>query len=194
MRLTILLFSIALLGCKPESQEKVENIFFDLPGFVDELVLNMGIKNHRAIKTFTLNSDTETRQYDSSDSAFWARELFKLRELDLNSPQIRDILNINSNLNDANSNLLIDEYLLPDNNLAPLKKLKIYYLGDSSEIRQIFAEFNTDNLMANSSTKINLWINRYNDRLLIDSLQIVGCDKTFMQPEREYIIFTKTIW
>lgn len=194
MRLTILLFSIALLGCKPEPQEKVENVFFDLPGFVDELVLNMDTKNHRAIKTFTLNSDTETRQYDSSDSAFWARELFKLRELDLNSPQIRDILNINRNLNDANSNLLIDEYLLPDNNLAPLKKLKIYYLGDSSEIRQIFAELNTDNLMANSSTKINLWINRYNDRLLIDSLQIVGCDKTFMQPEREYIIFTKTIW
>lgn len=194
MRVTILLCLIAIIGCTPKPQPNVEVIFLDLPGLIDELVLNMDVKNQPAIKTFTLNNDTETKQYESSDSTFWVRELSKLREIDLNSPQIRDVLNIKSNIKDDNSNLLIDEYLLPDNNLAHVKKLRIYYLGDNSEIRQIYAELNSDNLMANSSSKINFWINRYNSRLLIDSLQIVGCDKTFMQPEREYTIFTKTIW
>jgi hypothetical protein len=194
MRLSILLFIVTLFGCNHEPQHKVEVTLFDLPGLVDDLVLNMDTKKHRATKTFTLNTDAETKQYGSSDSSFWARELSKLRGIDLNSPQIRDVLHINRNLKDENSNLTIDEYLLPDNNLAHVKKLRIYYLGDSSEIRQIYAELNSDNLMANSNSKINLWINRYNNRLLIDSLQIVGCDKTFMQPEREYTIFTKTIW
>jgi hypothetical protein len=194
MRLSILLFIVTLFGCNYEPQHKVEVELFDLPGLVDELVLNMDTKKHRTIKTFTLNTDSENKQYGSSDSSFWSRELSKLRGIDLNSPQIRDVLNINSNLKDENSNLTIDEYILPDNNLAHVKKLRIYYLGDSSEIRQIYAELNSDNLMANSNSKINIWVNRYNNRLLIDSLQIVGCDKTFMQPEREYTIFTKTIW
>ena len=194
MRLAILLFIITLFGCNREPHQKVAVTLFDMPGLVDELVLNMDNKNYRAIKTFTLNTDAETKQYESSDSAFWSRELSKLREIDLNTPQIRDVLNIKSNLKDENSNLTIDEYLFPDNNLAHVKKLRIYYLADSSEIRQIYAELNSDNLMATSSSKINLWINRYNNKLLIDSLQIVGCDKTFMQPEREYTIFTKTIW
>ena len=194
MRLTILLFIVTLFGCNQEPQQKVEVTLFDLPGLVDELVLNMDTKKHRTIKTFTLNTDSETKQYGSSDSSFWSRELSKLRGIDLNSPQIRDVLNINSNLKDENSNLTIDEYILPDNNLAHVKKLRIYYLGDSSEIRQIYAELNSDNLMANSNSKINLWVNRYSNGLLVDSLQIVGCDKTFMQPEREYTIFTKTIW
>jgi hypothetical protein len=84
--------------------------------------------------------------------------------------------------------------LASGNNIASLNKLRIYYLDEPSDIRQIYAELNSDNLIANSSTKINLWINRYNDGLLIDSLQIVGCEKTFMQAEREYQITTKIIW
>ena len=40
-------------------------------------------------------------------------------------------------------------------------------LGLISEIRQIYAELNSENLIATSNTKISIWINRYNNRLLI---------------------------
>ena len=193
MRVTILL-ALALIACKTEPQQKIEVLWFDLPNLVNELVLNMDNKNHRATKTFTLNSDTEIKKYDSSDSIFWARELAVLREIDLNSPQLRDVISINNNLKDENSNLLIDEYLVADDNTALYKKLSIYYLKESSEIRQVYAELTSDNLISKSSTKFSLWINRYNNKLIIDSLQIIGCDKTFMQPEREYHIITRTTW
>ena len=193
MRLATLLLLLAL-GCTLKPQQKAGSLLFDLPKLVDELVLGMDTKNHRTIKTFELNHDAETKQYESTDSAFWAVQLARLREIDLKSPQIRDVLNITRNIKDDKSNLLINEYLVADNNQASLKKLSIYYLDEPSEIRQIYAELNSENLIANSSTKINLWINRYNDGLLIDSLQIVGCEKTFMQAEREYQIFTKIIW
>ena len=194
MRLTIAIFILALIGCKPEPQHKLDAPVFDLPGFVDELILNMDSKNHSVTKTFSLNSDTETKQYDSSDSIFWARELAILKDIDLNSPQLRDVISINNNLKDENSNLLIDEYLVADDNTALFKKLSVYYLKESSEIRQVYAELTSDNLISKSSTKFNLWINRYNNKLIIDSLQIIGCDKTFMQPEREYHIITRTTW
>ena len=194
MRITTLLFLVVLFGCTTEPQQKAEAIWFDLPGLVDQLVLNMGNKNHQTIKTFALNFESETKQYDSTDSSFWAIELSKLREIDLNSAQIRDVLIFNSNIKDDKSNLLIDEYLLPENNIAPLQKLSVYYLEETSEIRQISADLSSNNLIANSQTKIYLWVNRYNDKLLIDSLQIIGCDKTLMRPEREYQIITKTIW
>lgn len=193
-RLAILLFLVVSWGCKHEPQQVAKAVWFDLPNLVDELVLSMDAKNQRTIKTFDLNQESETKQYDISDSTFWAKELARLREIDLNSPQIRDVLNIARNIKDDKSNLLINEYLVTDNNIASLKKLSIYYLDDTSEIRQIFAELNSDNLIANSSTKIYLWINRYNDGLLIDSLQIVGCEKTLMQAEIEYQITTRTIW
>jgi len=194
MRFTTLLFLVVLFGCTTEPQQKAEAIWFNLPGLVDQLVLNMGNKNHQTTKTFALNFESETKQYDSTDSSFWAIELSKLREIDLNSAQIRDVLIYNSNIKDDKSNLLIDEYLMPENNIALLQKLSVYYLEETSEIRQISADLSSNNLIANSQTKINLWVNRYNDKLLIDSLQIIGYDKTLMRPEREYQIITKTIW
>ena len=194
MRLTSLMLLVALIGCTAEPQQKAGAILFDLPNLIDELVLNMDNKNHRTIKTFVLNGDFEIKEYESTDSSFWAIELSKLKEIDLNSPQLRDVLNINSNIKDDKSNLLIDEYLLPDNNIAPLKKFRVYYLEDTSEIRQIYVELNSDNLIAKSGTKINLWVNRYSEKLLIDSIQIIGNDKTLMQSARAYQITTRTIW
>ena len=194
MRFTILLLSISLFGCSHEPQPGVSLLWFDLPNVVDELVVNMNTKNHKTIKTFILNSDIETKTFNSTDSAFWALELAKLKEIDLNSPRIRDVLSLESSIKDENSNLLIDEYMMPEGGTSSLKKLDVYYLKDTTEIRQIYVELNSDNLISSSGTKINLWVNRYDEKLLIDSLQIVGCDKTFMQPEREYRITTKTTW
>ena len=194
MRFIILLLSISLFGCSQEPQPGVSQLWYDLPNLVDELVVNMNTKNHKTIKTFILNSDTETKTFDSTDSTFWALELAKLKEIDLNSPQIRDVLSLKSSIKDESSNLLINEYMMPEGGTSSLKKLNVYYLNDTTEIRQIYVELNSDNLISNSGTKINLWVNRYDEKLLIDSLQIVGCDKTFMQPEREYRIITKTTW
>lgn len=194
MRLITLFFLVALIGCTSEPKEKAEAIWFDLPTLLDELVLNMDTKNHRTIKTFMLNHESETKEYESTDSSFWAIELAKLRGIDLNSPQLRDVLIINRDIKDNKSNLLIDEYQLPDDNSALLKKLHVYYLEDTSEIRQIYAELISDNLIANSQTKINLWVNRYSEKLLIDSVLIIGHDKTLMQPIREYQITTKIVW
>ena len=193
MRFIVFLFLITFLGCKPEPKQQHDAMWFDLPNFVDGLVQNMDAKNHQAIRTFILNGEAETKQYESLDSIFWATELARLRDINLNSRQLKDALSMRSNIKDDKSNLLIDEYLLPDESIVPFKKLRIYYLGDTSEIRQVYAELKSSNLIAKSQTKITLWINRYNKKLLIDSLQIIGNDKTLMQPARKYTIATRTI-
>jgi hypothetical protein len=194
MRLLILTLAIVLLGCKPQPQQEVKQLLFDMPDFINELVLNMSKKNHPITKTFSLNLEKETKEYDLSDSTFWARELAKLKEIDLNSPQVRDVIAVKRNIEDDNSNLLITEYLMADNNLTALKKLKIYYLADTSEIRHIYAELESNNIIEKSATKINLWLNRYNNQLLIDSLETNVKDRTLMQSAREYNITTQIKW
>lgn len=194
MRIAIIFLLITLLGCAQEPQDKEVVNLLDLPGLMDELAVNMDAKNHRITKSFILNSKVETKQYESSDSSFWRQELNKLHEIDLNSPQIRGGISVRRKIKDNNSNLLIDEYSIPDTKFTTLKILRIYYMADTSEIRQIYAELSSDNLIATSNTYINIWMNRYNNRLLIDSLQTKGKDKTLMQPAREYMITTHTIW
>ena len=194
MRFLILFLLLGLFSCTPEPQQKDVTNWFDLPGFIDELIVNMDAKNNQAIKSFVLNNTVETNHYASTDSSFWAIELAKIRAIDLNSPQLRNDLKAKADIKDSKSNLLIDEYILSDESSSALRKLSIYYLEDPSEIRQIYAELKSANLIANSATRINLWVNRYNNKLLIDSLQIIGRDKTLMMPIRNYEVTTKTIW
>jgi hypothetical protein len=194
MRLLILIFTITLFGCQSQPKQEVKQLWFDLPGFVDELVLNMSAQSRPATKFFRLNSEKEAKEYESSDSTFWATELAKLKEINLNSPQVRDIISIKRSIKDDKSNLLINEYSVAANNMTALKKLKIYYLTDTSEIRKIYAELSSNNFIEKSATKINLWLNSYNNQLLIDSLEIMVEDRTLMQSPREYTITTTTKW
>jgi hypothetical protein len=194
MRLLILIFTITLFGCQSQPKQEVKQLWFDLPGFVDELVLNMSAQNRPAAKFFLLNAEEEAKEYESSDSTFWAAELAKLEEIDLNSPQVRDIISIKRSIKDDKSNLLINEYLVAADNVNALKKLKIYYLTDTSDIRIIYAELNSNNFIEKSATKITLWLNSYNNQLLIDSLEVMVKDRTLMQSAREYKITTKTKW
>jgi hypothetical protein len=194
MRLLILIFTITLFGCQPQPQQEAKQLWFNLPGLVDVLVLNMSAQSRPATKFFRLNSEKEAKEYESSDSTFWATELAKLKEINLNSPQVRDIISIKRSIKDDKSNLLINEYSVAANNMTALKKLKIYYLTDTSEIRKIYAELSSNNFIEKSATKINLWLNSYNNQLLIDSLEIMVEDRTLMQSPREYTITTTTKW
>ena len=103
MRLTII-FLIVIIGCQPKPRQEIEVKWFDLPNLIDELVLNMNTKNHRSSKSFSLNNQSETKEYEKSDTSFWQQELAKLREIDLKSPQIRDVIIINSRNKDNKSN------------------------------------------------------------------------------------------
>ena len=194
MRLILVFFLLLVhLGCTTKPQKAAGSKWFDVPKFVNGLVVNMDDKNPKVTKTFILNNTSETKQYAYADSSFWAKELTKLSELDLNKPQFRDEITLNARIKDNNSNLLIDEYLLTGKKDTPFKKLSIYYLKYPLDVRQVYVELKSDNLIAHSETKISLWLNRYNDKLLIDSLQITGEDKTLMQPSRDYHIITKVL-
>jgi len=183
----------ALASCNTEIQQKSGLQWFNTANFVDGLVANMAKRNPQVSKSFTLNNNLETKLYSKTDSLFWINELTKLREIDLNAPKLRDVLTLKSGINDAKSNLLIDVYSLAENEDIPFKKLSIYYLKEISEVRQIIMEFKADNPIAHSTSKVNLWLSRYNDNLFIDSLIITGEDHVLMQATREYKSITRTL-
>jgi hypothetical protein len=192
MRLVfIIILLLFVFGCENNPRQIHEVAWFDIPGFSQELVRTMGVKALAVNKTFVLNNKSETNQYEIADTVFWRKELSQLSEIDLNSPQIRDDINLTTGIKDDNSNLLINKYSVDDRMNSYFKNLSVYYLDQPSEIRQISLVLKSDHFIAHSATRINLWLNRYGKDILIDSIQVIGSDKTFMQPAREYKITTR---
>ena len=192
-KVAALFLSMVLLGCSTEPQHAGTTSHFNIPQFVDDLVLNMSGQKLTVSKTFTLNGNTETKKINPIDSAFWARELSRLKEIDLNAPQYRDNLII-TNQPDSLSNLQVRVYTLKEQKNIPLQSLAIYYLQEPAEIRQVKLELATNNFIASTKTSCALWLNRYGDKLLIDSLKITGADDMILQAARSYRATSKTVW
>ena len=195
MRLAIIfIVFFNLFSCTNKPQPRISPNWFDLPKFIDELVINMDEIDLTVKKTVNLNNVLETKHIEHADSSFWAKELSGLSAIDLNSPQIRDEVVFSSSNKDTNSNLLLDNYIMSDRNGMPLKNISIYYLEESSDIRQIHVELYSQNPIAKSATVLNVWINRYQDKLLIDSLSLSGENDIIMQSPVTYNNTSITVW
>jgi len=178
---------IFIAGCTNKLAETNLNpTQLDLPKYVQELVKNMSDKHLKISKTFILNNKSETKIYTKSDSSFWRKELAMLEQLDLNSPQLSGTFEIEKGSKDQFSNLLIDKYSFTVKDGIGIKELLIYYLDDPADIRQIKAEITTKNLISKSNSQLSIWVNRYGEDLLVDSLEVISQDKTLMQPARNY--------
>ena len=184
---------VLFVGCKNNLVVKESNsIQLDIPKFTQTLASNMANRKLEISKTFELNETSETKKYTELDSSFWTKELTILEKIDLNSPQLNGTFEVEKGIEDQFSNLLIDHYSFLDDSDIGIDRLSIYYLDKPDDIRQIRAELGSNNFIAKSNSKFNVWLNRYGDDLLIDSLEVISQDKTLMQPARNYRSLTKT--
>lgn len=195
IRSLLTVFIVALLiGCtNNRAVNELNSVQLNLPEFTRTLATNMAEVKLKISKTFVLNETSETKNYTESDSLFWTKELAILEKIDLNSPQLSGTFKVEKGLQDQFSNLLIDKYSFTTDTDLGISRMAIYYLDNPEDIRKISAEFSSNNFIAKSNSKFNIWMNRYGDNLLIDSLEIVSEDKTFMQPARNYLSITKTL-
>ena len=194
MRQLIIILILVLAGCGQTQQKYSEQSWFALPEFINVITKNMADRKPAVLKTFVLNSVSESRPFSSTDTSFWRKELAILAKIDLNSAQFRDAIEFTGSKPDELSNLLIDEFRIVGAKESALKKVRIYYLENTKEVRQVQIELCKSNLIADSEKSIKLWLNRYNKKLLVDSLKVSGREKTLMQPVREYHSTTKTEW
>ena len=178
---------VLVAGCNNNPAEtKLNSAHLDLPKHAQDLAINMAGRELRISKTFVLNETSETKEFSKSGTVFWKNELAILENIDLNSPQLIGAFDIEKGVQDQFSNLLIDKYSFAAKGDIGIKKLHVYYLEDPNNIRQIKAETATKNLISQSNSQLSIWINRYGEVLLIDSLEIISEDKTLMQPSRNY--------
>ena len=194
MRHLIIILMLVLVGCEPQQLQNDSHKWFAMSEIISEITENMADRRPGALKTFVLNGVSESKAFSLTDTSFWRKELAPLAQIDLNSAQIRDAIEFTEGMPDELSNLLIDEFRIVGAKELSLKKVRIYYLEHPMEVRQIQIEIYNSNLIADSEKSIKLWLNRYNKKLLVDSIKISGRDKTLMQPVREYQSTTKTAW
>lgn len=187
MKRLFVLFLIAAVACESvESNDGKTAPYFDLNSFVNSLIQTQSISSSVIEKTTLANAVEEKVKVESADSMFWKTELTPLLNADINKPSLFDAYTIESSVPDDKSNLLKNVYEVKPNTNASVQKLEIKYLKKPSEVRQIVAIIHKDNPVYDSYQKINLWTNRYNNKLLIDSLSVTGYNKTVFQDSLIY--------
>lgn len=194
MRLIVsIILILVFAGCTREiKSEKTE--WFDIPSLSTQLVKSMSNAAPPVEKEFEFNGVSELMRIEDSDSIFWKQELNKLTEVNLNSPLVRDHISLKSATKDSRSNLLVDQYIIESESKSTLNEVLLYYLDDPSEIRQISVRFKESNMISDSETMLNIWLNRYQDILLIDSLSLNSHEKTVLQSPRDYTNKLTVVW
>ena len=194
MRSLVLLTLILVFSSCSEEVKTVRTEWFDIPDLSNRLIMNMSDAGPSIHKEFIFNGESESRRIDETDSSFWRIELAKLAEINLNSPMVRDYIDLKAASRDNYSNLMVDQYKIDHASKSSIKEVLIYYLDVPSEIRQIHVRFNESNLVFKSETEIDIWLNRYQDLLLIDSLSFSSREKTLLQSKRDYTNKLSVLW
>lgn len=187
MRLLTIFISLFIFGCQPlSSQKEIKPVYFDMPGFSQELLASQVMAKSKVVKRTVVNGAQEKQDIAKADSSFWATELYLLINENINKPSLVDAYTIQKDVSEDSSNLKKTVYTaLPESN-AVIKKLVIKYLNNPSEIRQIFAEVSNSNSVYTTHQTFELWVNKYENQLLIDSLINIGFNKTILLDSMTY--------
>lgn len=185
MRRLFLFGIVILLGCQEDSAPQQNIDYLDFPEFTGTVLKNMDNRSADAEKWFILNNKQESKSYTATDSTFWSQELQLLAKIDLNAPKYRDVIEISTENADSTSNLFFDR-ITSTNPDTDLRKIDIFYLDNINQIRKLHIDYATKNFFTESRHRLTIWLNDYNDQLLIDSLVSSGVDKVRFQKERNY--------
>lgn len=188
MRKLFLLLFIFVTGCQPVTNSKNEaNSYFDLNGLMHQLIVNQTTEGYYpVIKTSVANGIEEHIEIEKPDSLFWVTELTPLIKADINKPSLVDVYKISDGLKEQNSNLQKLIYSAKPTSNADVIRLEIKYLDNTNDVRQIVAWIGTQNPVYSAKQKIDLWVNRYKNTLMIDSLSVKGFNKTLLQDSLLY--------
>ena len=189
--LFLIIFIIS--GCTAEIKTERTD-WFDMPELTRKLIANMSDAMPSVNKTFDFNGVSETKTIQAADSVFWKQEFANFFEVNLNTPLVRDFVRLETGRKDLNSNLMVDEYIVDEKSKSTIKELQLYYLDTPTEIRKISIRLNNSNLVSKSETEVEIWLNRYQELLLIDSLIVKSKEKTLLQSPRNYSNKLKVLW
>ncbi len=190
---TLIIGLLLAMSCAQEPPRQEQPRWFDLPGTLHEVIDNTVAASTAVEKTFILNGRQEQHLYEPADTAFLHAELSKILQVDLNGLGYREALQVRQAQPDTASNLLYDEYRPAPGNHLPLVFVRVYYLQQPTELRRLSLLLERDNLLAGSRWQADIWLNRYNNRLLIDSVCLHGADNMLWQKPRQYTITLRRV-
>ena len=192
MRLSYFALIVTIsFGCEPPNTvSKSDYEYYDVTGFAAELIANQSTASKSAVKTVDINGEFETKTIEQPDSSFWAIELSGLLSIDLNKPSLFDAYSVQDRQQDDSSNLLFDAYYAKNPESTEVKSINIYYVEEKQEVRKIEFKAGNTNLLLKESQNFSIWINRYNDKLLIDSVKTTVKSQQLGGKANQYIIST----
>ena len=174
----ILLVVCLLTACGTGTDDQ-RFTYFDIDSLINENVAFLLTAKATLHKNASIDEKKDSASFTPKDSASWAHELDIFRQIDLiNKPANRTQYQVDSGLNDTNSNLHLIVYTTKAD--LPLKFLKLYYYKQVANLKKIETLYEDNNALYKSVRYLSLEFQSVREKNIITSYNIHGGQKMML--------------
>jgi hypothetical protein len=185
-----LLCGLLFIGACQEPEKKitapVNNIYFDVPGFIREQVTLLQARKPTAVKTVQeAGKQIETKTLQNPN---WTKELEVFAELDINKPAFRNAYNITRQTSSTGS--VTEIYQKKPDTDGDIQLLTVTKNADQ-QVEAIRAVRESSNVLLSNSTEMQLLCDTKTGTSFVRSFRISGRQKPIIFDTLRYVIITQ---
>lgn len=182
---SLILISLFLVSCGKRSTNLQLSSQINTDSLLDYHISVLSNSNALLTKSLKINNSVQTADVDDS-KINWANELESFRTISLiNKPIYLTSYNITFE-NDKKSNLLVRKWEVKQD--LPLKKLKIYYLKDLSQIKRLEATIEQRNFVFSSTKQLSIDFGVLGADRMVDDYEVSGHQKLIWGEPQDFSI------
>lgn len=178
------IISVLLLGCicfivlSCHQRKKSYFGYYNIDSLIESQIHYLPSRIILLDKKTGLNGKFDSVQIAVTDTILWSKELEVFRQLNIINKPIYAHSYHTENLPDVKSNLMVRSLI--SNEKIPIKYLKIYYQGSTTNLRMIEAFYHEENLLYGSSRKLLMEFENIYNKITLVSYSIDGRQKMFL--------------
>ncbi len=177
-RILFILLTVAVLSaCEHKRSETT--YYYALDSLLNDQVQYLTVSHATLSKKGFIDGKEDAASFIPKDTSRWKYELDVFAELnDINKPANVGKYQMEKNLKDSNSNLLI--YSIESTEPLPVVFLKVYYLDTPSNIRKIEGLYREESSLLKSARQLSMEFQNINNKIVLTSYSITGGQKVLL--------------
>jgi len=187
MRKLFIITTIFLVACNVGEKPLGNYEYYSLDSLVNAQTSLLGELNPRLRKQVMLNNEPEDTVLQFSQEE-WENELRLFKEADINIPSYSGIYQLQNELEDPNSNLLIDRYEPLEGEEVHIRYFEIYYYRSIDQVKKVIVEESEENELYFSNKLLELYFATNDGKSVLSRYKITGNQKLISKDSVKYTI------
>lgn len=179
MKQVLFILFVVVVFSSCENKRSDTKYYYALDSLLNKQTKFLANSKASLTKDAFIDGKRETKSYIPASDTAWIHELDVFAALnDINKPSNVGKYNIEENVKDVNSNLLI--YSIQSNERLPVLYVKVYYLNNLTNIRRIEGFYREESSLLKSSRQLSMEFQNINNKIVLTSYSIVGGQKMLL--------------